>query len=263
MKVRSRSVFATIARPREIASFACSACAGVGPTPKVFPIRMVAMPQAAMAQFGSRSSTSRNVFSPSCHQNECSSATARSKLGCAALAHELAKEILPSCSGALSADWPEAAPASERAASAAMIECGFFMPVQSIVLLPYRQGKSGKPDRRLAKSAETRQTGAPFNARSEVHLGSPDSRDSLPDAGDPAEEEKGEEGLGRDGEAGEEGEKAEREEGRRGRPEIPLAAQSSDTPSSLAIAIITGPSSRYRPTNSCGVVGFSIRPKVS
>src|SRR5260221_276468 len=153
---------------------------------------MVAMPQAAMAQSGSSSSTRRNAFSPSCHQNEC-----------------------------------------------------------------------GSPTESLAKSAKTGQTGAPFNAGSEVHLGTPDSRDSLPDAGDPAKEEKGEEGLGRDGQAGEEGEKAERAEGRRGRPEIPLAAQSSDTPSSLAIAIITGPSSRYRPTNSSGVVGFSMSPKVS
>jgi hypothetical protein len=61
---------------------------------------MVAMPQAAMAQPGSRSSASRKVFSPSRNQNECSSATARSKLACTALAHELAKATLPSCSGA-------------------------------------------------------------------------------------------------------------------------------------------------------------------
>src|SRR6267154_6093007 len=34
----------------------------------------------------------------------------------------------------------------------------------------------------------------PTAQRSEIHLGSFDSRDSLPDAGDPAKEEKGEEG---------------------------------------------------------------------
>src|SRR3989442_1930618 len=46
----------------------------------------------------------------------------------------------------------------------------------------------------LGQERKTRQTVAPFNAPSEVHLGSPDSRDSLPDAGDPAKEEKRQEG---------------------------------------------------------------------
>src|SRR5258707_14411088 len=46
----------------------------------------------------------------------------------------------------------------------------------------------------LGQERKTRQTVAPFNAPSEVHLGSPDSRDSLSDAGDPAKEEKRQEG---------------------------------------------------------------------
>src|SRR2546425_7993266 len=42
----------------------------------------------------------------------------------------------------------------------------------------------------LGQEGKTRQTVAPFNAPSEAHLGSPDARDSLPHAGDPAKEEK-------------------------------------------------------------------------
>src|SRR5260221_45081 len=79
---------------------------------------------------------------------------------------------------------------------------------------------------------------------SEVRLGSFDSRDSLPDAGDPAKEEKRQEGPRGSRQAGEEAREVECEEGPRGRSEGHLAAQSSDTPSSLAIAIIAGPSSR-------------------
>src|SRR5262249_55503783 len=91
-----------MARPRAIASLAFCASSGVGPTPNVFPINMDAIPQVAIAQFGSTSSTSRNAFSPSCHENECSSATARSKRGCTLASHEVGKTTLPSCSGAFS-----------------------------------------------------------------------------------------------------------------------------------------------------------------
>src|SRR5258706_12418008 len=52
---------------------------------------------------------------------------------------------------------------------------------------------------------------------SEAHLGSLDSRDSLPDAGDPAKEEKRDEGPGRSRQAGEEAREVEREEGPRDR----------------------------------------------
>jgi len=50
----------------------------------------------------------------------------------------------------------------------------------------------------------------PTAQRPEVHLGSFDSRDSLPDAGNPAKEEKREEGRGRGGQAGEEAREVER-----------------------------------------------------
>src|SRR5258706_8820663 len=57
----------------------------------------------------------------------------------------------------------------------------------------------------------------PTAQRPEVHLGSSDSRDSLPDAGDPAKEEKREEGPRGSRQAGEEAREVEREEGPRGR----------------------------------------------
>src|ERR1044071_569565 len=56
------------------------------------------MPHPAMAQVGSRCRTSRNALSPSLHQNECRSATARCRCGCTASLQELAKETLPSFS---------------------------------------------------------------------------------------------------------------------------------------------------------------------
>lgn len=77
------------------------------------------MPQVAMAQLGSRPGTSRNVLSPPRNQNECSRATARSKVAGAAGAHESAKEIRPSYSGGFPVVWAlaAAATASERASN--------------------------------------------------------------------------------------------------------------------------------------------------
>src|ERR1044071_2145396 len=56
------------------------------------------MPHPAMAQVGSRCRTSRNALSPSLHQNECRSATARCRGGCPVSLQEFAKETLPSFS---------------------------------------------------------------------------------------------------------------------------------------------------------------------
>src|SRR5438874_11769563 len=56
------------------------------------------MPHPAIAQVGSRCRTPRNASSPSLHQNECNSATARCRCGCTASLQELAKETLPSFS---------------------------------------------------------------------------------------------------------------------------------------------------------------------
>ena len=54
-------------------------------------------------------------------------------------------------------------------------------------------------------------------------IGSLDSRDSLPDAGDPAKEKTSGEGHRGDSQAGEETEEVEREEGQSGRSETRLA----------------------------------------
>jgi hypothetical protein len=72
----------------------------------------------------------------------------------------------------------------------------------------------------LAKRAETRQTVAPFNGA--TIGGQFDPRDSLQDAGDPAQKGKGEEGFCRDSEAREESREAQREEGPRARREARL-----------------------------------------
>src|SRR5438105_1425302 len=60
----------------------------------------MAIPQCGAAQFGSLAATSRNSFSAAEYANECKSATARSKLFCTLLEHEVGNWTLPSFSGA-------------------------------------------------------------------------------------------------------------------------------------------------------------------
>src|SRR5215470_8495814 len=82
-----------------MAACARAAPSGDGPTPASgFDMRMAAMPHVAMPQDGSRTSTSRNDFSASLYQKECSMATERWKLACTAGLQELAKSTLPSWS---------------------------------------------------------------------------------------------------------------------------------------------------------------------
>src|SRR4029077_8440137 len=57
-----------------------------------------AMPQPAIAQPGSSTSTSRNALSPSLHQNECSKATERCSRGCTASEQVFANDTAPSFS---------------------------------------------------------------------------------------------------------------------------------------------------------------------
>src|SRR6185369_9610373 len=52
---------------------------------------------------------SANVFSARLYQKECSMATARSKVGCTAAAHEVGKETLPSLPPGASSSWARAA----------------------------------------------------------------------------------------------------------------------------------------------------------
>src|SRR6266700_2978442 len=59
----------------------------------------MATPQCGAAQLGSLAATSRNAFSAAEYANECKSATARSKLFCTLLEHEVGNWTLPSFSG--------------------------------------------------------------------------------------------------------------------------------------------------------------------
>src|SRR6516162_9099481 len=59
----------------------------------------MARPQCGAAQLGSLAATSRNSFSAAEYANECKSATARSKLFCTLLEHEVGNWTLPSFSG--------------------------------------------------------------------------------------------------------------------------------------------------------------------
>src|SRR6476646_298455 len=81
-----------------MAATARSAFSGDGPSANVLPIRIVAIPHVAMAQAGSRSSASRNAFSPAAKAKEWRSATPRSKLSCASGEQEFAKATVPSFS---------------------------------------------------------------------------------------------------------------------------------------------------------------------
>src|SRR5580704_11532829 len=81
-----------------MAAAARSALSGDGPRANVLPIRIVAIPHVAMAQAGSRSSASRNAFSPAAKAKEWRSAMPRSKLSCASDAQEFAKATVPSFS---------------------------------------------------------------------------------------------------------------------------------------------------------------------
>src|SRR6267154_4985954 len=75
----------------------------------------------------------------------------------------------------------------------------------------------GSPSRYPIASKRVKLSPYSTAQRSEIHLGPFDSRDSLPDAGDPAKEEKRDEGPGRSRQAGEEAREVEREEGPRDR----------------------------------------------
>src|SRR6266498_835814 len=59
----------------------------------------MATPQCGTAQLGSLAATSRNAFSAAEYANECKSATARSKLFCTLLEHDVDNWRLPSFSG--------------------------------------------------------------------------------------------------------------------------------------------------------------------
>src|SRR5437879_13814225 len=59
----------------------------------------MATPQCGAAQLGSLAAKSRNAFSAAEYANECKSATARSKLFCNFLEHEVGNWTLPSFSG--------------------------------------------------------------------------------------------------------------------------------------------------------------------
>src|ERR1700746_1419410 len=59
----------------------------------------MATPQCGAAQLASLVATSRNSFSAAEYANECKSATARSKVFCALLEHEVGNWTLPSFSG--------------------------------------------------------------------------------------------------------------------------------------------------------------------
>src|SRR5215212_4305486 len=88
------------------------------------------MPQPAIAQPGSCASTSRNALSPSPHQNECSSATARCSFGCTAAEQELANDTLPSFSAgsATAAETATADSASDNAVRATRWDIAVLLP---------------------------------------------------------------------------------------------------------------------------------------
>src|SRR5947207_11456401 len=88
------------------------------------------MPQPAIAQPGSCASTSRNALSPSLHQTECSSATARCSFGCTAAEQELANDTLPSFSAgsAATADVARTDKATAKTVRAAGCDMAAFLP---------------------------------------------------------------------------------------------------------------------------------------
>src|SRR6266404_2000510 len=93
-----------------------------------------AMPQPAIAQLGSSTSTSRNALSPSLHQNECSNATARCSRGCAASEQVFANDTVPSFSAG-------AALAPDAARSPAVR----VKPMRAIVFMTLLLGLLGSP----------------------------------------------------------------------------------------------------------------------
>src|SRR6266480_2635914 len=70
---------------------------------------VIAIPQCAIAHFGSALDTSRKAFSAAEYANECKSATARSKSFCTLAEQDVGNFTTPSFSGAgCSCSWPSA-----------------------------------------------------------------------------------------------------------------------------------------------------------
>src|ERR1700730_13328177 len=104
-----------------------------------------AMPQPAIAQLGSSTSTSRNALSPPLHQNERTKATERCSRGCPASEQVFANDTAPSFSAG-------AALASEAAKNPAIR----VKPTRAIVLMTLLPGISGSLClRRCRKLART------------------------------------------------------------------------------------------------------------
>jgi hypothetical protein len=89
------------------------------------------MPQYAIAQVGSLTSTSRKTCSPAPNQNECSMATPRARSACTAAAHEFEKFTLPTWpwpAWPMCSSWQSAATVVNRiAATLAMTVRSFMM----------------------------------------------------------------------------------------------------------------------------------------